>query len=53
MILIVSVSAVKESRCDLIDFLVDEAGFDVNAVGQHLVEDWCALGTAVDRQNEE
>jgi hypothetical protein len=43
---------VKENRKDLVDFLIDEAGFDVNAFGQHLVEDWCVLGTAIDRQNE-
>ena len=42
----------KENRRDLVNFLVDEADFDVDAFGQHLVEDWCALGTAIDRQNE-
>ena len=42
----------KENRADLVNFLVDEADFDVDAFGQHLVEDWCALGTAIDRQNE-
>ena len=46
------VSAVKENRKDLVSFLVDDADFDIDALGQHLVEDWCALGTAIDRQNE-
>ena len=33
----ISVSAVKENRKDLVDFLIDEAGFNVNAFGEHLV----------------
>ncbi len=48
----IPVSAVKENRKDLVNFLLDEAGFKVNAFGELLVEDWCCLGTAIDRQND-
>ncbi len=37
MIFRISVSAVKENRRDLVDFLIDEVGFNVNAFGEHLV----------------